>query len=35
MSILFYIVTAIVLGGGCAYALWYVHKQEKLDGKKP
>lgn len=29
MSTLFYIVTAIVIGGGCAYAIWYAKKQEK------
>jgi hypothetical protein len=26
---IFYIVTSIVIGGGCAYAIWYASKKEK------
>jgi hypothetical protein len=33
-SIFFYIVSSLVLGGGCAYAIWYAHRQEKLNRKK-
>jgi len=29
MSTLFYIVSGIVVFGGCAYAIWYAGKQEK------
>lgn len=28
-SPLFYFVTTLVLGGACAYALWYVNKHKK------
>lgn len=28
-SLIFYIVTSLVLGVGCAYALWYVHKRKQ------
>mgnify|MGYP003298731016 CR=1 FL=1 len=28
-SPLFYLVTTVVLGGACAYALWYANKHKK------
>ena len=32
---LFDVITAIIIGGGCVYAIWYANRQEKLNGKKP
>ncbi len=28
-DVLFYVVTSIVIGGGCLYALWYANKHGK------
>lgn len=33
-DVLFYVVTSVVIGGGCLYALWYANKHGKREENK-